>query len=305
MRKKVSVSMIVSHILLAALLTAVFLPGEKTVKAPWPLLCGVALIEGYYLVKIIHRPRSRTPASDLLAIVWAFLLIWETAVTKLDLMHPVLVPAPENVFAVFAEQWPVLLSGVCSSMELLFFGVLTGLALGTVSGLVCGWISRLREVFYPIANVLAPIPSVVFAPYIIALMPSFRSASAMVIVLGIFWPAFLNTILRVEGMERRIIESAMVLKLGNVSMIFEILLPYAMPGVVGGLKVTMTTAVMLLTFAEMMGATSGMGYYIVNYNTYGNYTNVVAGIIVVGLVVTALNRLTSWIREKTIRWRTE
>ncbi|WP_130862803.1 ABC transporter permease [Bacilliculturomica massiliensis] len=305
MRKKVPVSMIVSHILLAALLTAVFLPGEKAVKAPWPLLCGVALIEGYYLVKIIRRPRSRTSASDLLAIVWAFLLIWETAVTKLDLMHPVLVPAPENVFAVFAEQWPVLLSGVCSSMELLFFGVLTGLALGTVSGLVCGWISRLREVFYPIANVLAPIPSVVFAPYIIALMPSFRSASAMVIVLGIFWPAFLNTILRVEGMERRIIESARVLKLGNVSMIFEILLPYAMPGVVGGLKVTMTTAVMLLTFAEMMGATSGMGYYIVNYNTYGNYTNVVAGIIVVGLVVTALNRLTSWIREKTIRWRTE
>ena len=76
-----------------------------------------------------------------------------------------------------------------------------------------------------------------------------------------------------------------------------------MPGIIKGLKVTVTTAVMMLTFAEMMGSTVGMGYYIVNYNTYGNYTKVVAGIIVVGLTVTLLGAAVTWLQKRTIKWQ--
>jgi NitT/TauT family transport system permease protein len=56
-------------------------------------------------------------------------------------------------------------------------------------------------------------------------------------------------------------------------------------------------------FAEMMGATSGLGYYIVNYNTYGNYTNVIACIIVIGIIVTILNWLTTLMQKKLIKWQ--
>ncbi|MEE1164171.1 MAG: hypothetical protein UHU21_10820 [Lachnospiraceae bacterium] len=45
-----------------------------------------------------------------------------------------------------------------------------------------------------------------------------------------------------------------------------------------------------------------MGYYIVNYNTYGNYTKVVAGIIVVGTVVTVLNKCIDVLQKKLIVW---
>ena len=60
---------------------------------------------------------------------------------------------------------------------------------------------------------------------------------------------------------------------------------------------------MMLTFAEMMGSTVGMGYYIVNYNTYGNYTKVIAGIMVVALVVTFLSWSVNMIQKKAIKWR--
>ena len=80
-------------------------------------------------------------------------------------------------------------------------------------------------------------------------------------------------------------------------MLFQVLLPYSWPGTVKGLKVTFTTAVMMLTFAEMMGSTVGMGYYIVNYNTYGNYTKVIAGIMVVALVVTALSACVTFVQK--------
>ena len=104
-------------------------------------------------------------------------------------------------------------------------------------------------------------------------------------------------------MDRNIIDSARTLGLGSFSMIFEILLPYSIPSIVKGLRVTLTTAVMMLTFAEMMGSTVGMGYYIVNYNTYGNYTKVIAGIIVVGFVVSLLSALVAWLQKKLIRWQ--
>ena len=180
-------------------------------------------------------------------------------------------------------------------------GVLFGIGFGVGLGLPVGWIPACG-IFYPIANVLTPIPPVVFAPYLIALMPTFRSASAVVIILTIFWPTFLSIIIRVNSIEPRILDSARVLNVSNRTMIRKILLPYVIPSVISGLKVTITTSVMMLTFAEMMGATSGMGFYIINYTHYANYTNVVAGIILVGIVVTVLNWLVNIIQIKTIKW---
>lgn len=301
--KKMPVTAFTAQILWVSLVALILLPGLKPVKSPYPMLCAVVLMEAAYILKCVSKPEKRTAASDLMNIIWIFLIAWEIAVTKKNLMHPVLVPAPENVFYVFYEQPLILVKGVYDSMKLLLVGVIVGLAAGVVTGLICGWVKRLRSLFYPVANVLAPIPSIVFAPYIVALMPTFRSASAVVIILGIFWPTFLNMMIRVDSIDRQILDSARVLNLSQMAMVFQVLLPYAFPGIINSLKVTVTTAVMMLTFAEMMGATSGMGYYIVNYNTYANYTNVVAGIIVVGIVVTILNKIVGMIQKKVIQWQ--
>jgi len=301
--RKLNYSVIVCHVLLAALLIMILLPGAKDVESPMALLIGIGLMEGFYLYRVYRYPEKRSSASDILSILWVLFLIWEIAVTKLDLCHPVLVPALENIFDVFRTDWLEMVWGVFNSLQLLFIGVIVGLVLGTLLGLICGWNQRLKEVFFPIANVLAPIPSIVFAPYVIAIMPTFRSASVVVILLGIFWPTFLKTILSVESVDRNIIDSARTLELSGASMIFQVLLPYSWPGIIKGLKVTMTTAVMMLTFAEMMGSTVGMGYYIVNYNTYGNYTKVIAGIIVVALVVTLLSALVTFIQKRAVKWQ--
>ena len=295
---------VLCHILLAVLIVLLFLPGKKPVYPPTVMLVSVLIMEGLYLLRIFRIREDLQSASDLMIIVWAFLILWEVLVTKLNRLHPVLVPAPENVFHVFVEEPLYILRGVRSSLTLFLTSLVIGIAAGMFAGLICGWITRLRKLFHPIANVLAPIPSIVFAPYIIALMPSFRSASAVVLILGIFWPTFLNMIVRVDGIDKGILDTARSMGLSNGAMIFQILLPYAFAGVIQSLKITLTTGIMMLTFAEMMGSTSGMGYYIVNYNTYGNYTKVVAGIIVVGIVVTVLNRVVTLLQRKLIRWKT-
>ena len=301
-KKNRNIPLVTVHFLMLLLIAVIFLPGRKQTEDPVYFLCGIVIIEGIYLFQTNRHKNKCGAYSVILSILWSGMLIWEILVTKLNLMHPVLMPALENIFAVFAQDWKIMLVGVYSSLQVLFLGILAGLALGTLLGLVCGWNKKLREVSYPIANVLAPIPSIVFAPYIIAVMPTFRSASVVVILLGIFWPCFLKTIISVEGIDGNIIDLARTLELSNTAMVFKVLLPYSLPGILAGLRVTMTTAVMMLTFAEMMGATRGMGYYIVNFNTYGNYTKVIAGIIVVGMVVTLLSALTTRL-QKCIKWK--
>ena len=145
-------------------------------------------------------------------------------------------------------------------------------------------------------------PVMLALPYLVALMPSFRSASLLVIVLGVFWPTFLTTVNRVSAMEPQILDSARMMNPGTGTVIGRILLPYILPGVVSGLKVSMTTSLLMLNFAELMGATHGMGYYVQNSITYANYTHAVAGILVIGMVVTVLSALVTQLQARLIKW---
>lgn len=300
MKQKHKKALYLSHLFLIVLIITLFIPGKRETASPFSFLGAILLCE---LIALVYHQKKKGVSFEILTIIWAILLIWEILVTKANLLHPVLFPAPENVFRVFTAQYSILLNGVFASLRLLACGVFVGLSLGSLAGLICGWNKSLGQLCVPIARVLAPIPSIVYAPYLIVLMPTFRSASALVIIAGVFWPSFLNMVLRIENMDSTLLDLARTMALPSREMIIHVLLPYALPGLVSGLKVMLTTSVMLLVFAEMMGATSGMGYYIVNNNTYGNYTNVVAGIIVVGVVVTLLSMMTNWLQKKLIPWQ--
>jgi len=300
MMKKSLTAIVISHILLTVLVVVVLLPSGKPTVSPAAMLCAVALAECYYLYQLLRSKIAARIVSELVCILWCFLLLWETMVTKFNMMQPVLFPAPENVFNVFATQYPVMLSGIVSSLSLLTAGLLLGIGLGVFLGLFAGSSVHLSGVFSPIAQLFAQIPPIIYSPYLVAIMPTFRSASALVIFLGIFFPTFLNMVLRVRRIEPKIVDTARTMGLRGSALVFKVFLPYVLPEVIGRLKITLSTSIMLLLFAEMMGATSGMGYYIVNYVHYANYTNVVAGIILVGLVITLLNKVVDVIQQKTL-----
>lgn len=308
MRAKLKRRLALIHILPLVLAGIVlFAPKQRSgVAESWALLAAMAVIELLFVYFLRRRQRKGTNASglcDIISFVWLLLIAWEIFTSVTGAAHPVLVPEPENVFDTFREQWDVLALNILYSLQLLVTGFAIGMAAAIACGLAAGWYGRLRDFVYPIANVLAPIPPVVFSPYLVAIMPSFRSASAAVIVLGVFWPALLTTINRVAGMDRRILDSAKMLDLGDGTMLFRVLLPYILPGIISGLRVSVTTSLLMLNFAELMGATHGMGYYIQNSITYANYTHAVAGIVCIGLVVTVLNALVGKVQARAVKWR--
>ena len=304
--------LLLPHILLVILLVSVVcLPNGRTTTRPYlSFLAAIAVMEGLFLISVFRRrpkyecccARAGTGPFDIICLVWVLLIIWELVTSVFNVAHPVLVPAPENVFDTFREQWDKMLLNVAYSLQLLLIGLVIGLAAAVALGLAAGWIPRIRAFAYPIANVMAPIPPIVFSPYLVALMPTFRSASLSVIILGVFWPTFLNTVNRVSAMERQILDSARMLNPSTGTMIWRVLLPYIFPGVISGLKVTLTTSMLMLNFAELMGATHGMGFYVQNSITYANYTHAVAGILVIGIVVTVLSSVVGWLQKRLIKW---
>lgn len=307
MKRQFRWALLLSHALMLILILVTLFAGKQraSVRSPWSLLAAVGIIELVFLLKYFRAPDAggRRSALVMVCFVWALLLCWELCTSVFDLAHPVLVPAPENVFDTFREQYRQLLLNVLYSLELWAAGFSVGMVLGVVLGLFAGWKEGLRSFLCPIANVMAPIPAVVFSPYLVAIMPGFRSASVLVIVLGVFWPCLLNTVNRVVSIDSRILDSARMLNLSDRDMIWRILLPYVLPGVVSGLKVSVSTSLLMLNFAELIGAAHGMGYYIQNSIAYANYTHAVAGMICLGVVVTALNKAVSLIQKKCIRWR--
>ena len=291
------------HVLFAALLLSLYLPGNANPKAsPVCMTIACVLIELAVIYQLARGKKART-AGDIGAVIFFLLLVWQVYTTRLGKGHIILVPTPEAVFAVFYTLRERMISGIFSSLSLLVIGFGVSLPLGTALGLVTGWNPRLRESLVPMARVLSPIPAIIYAPYLIAIMPSFRSASAMVLIIGIFWPTFLQMVARVGSLDRRIVDSARVLGLSQRELLWEVFLPWVMPGIISGLRNSLSSAFMLLTLAEMMGAHSGLGYFIRNFADYANYTNVLAGILLVALVITLLNRAVTTLEKRLVRWQ--
>ncbi|QUO20884.1 ABC transporter permease subunit [Clostridiaceae bacterium Marseille-Q4143] len=119
----------------------------------------------------------------------------------------------------------------------------------------------------------------------------------------IFWSIFMNMVLSVRQIDRKIMDSARTLNLNQSSMILHVLLPYSLPGIINSVSVLVSTSFLVLTAAEMIGATSGLGWYIKYNADFANFTKVIAGIFVIGVVVTMLNALISLVKRLLIRWR--
>jgi NitT/TauT family transport system permease protein len=284
---------------------AALLPGrmEERIKlqAPYCFIAVLALAWIFFQLKF-GAEKSRQAALDVAAIVFGFLLVWEAAVSKADLLPFVFVPAPENVFRVYIHDYKIILTGFLRSMFLLLSGFAASLTAGISLGIAAGWIPRLRSAVFPIAKAISTVPAIIYGPYLVVMMPTFTSASIFVIFCGTFWTLFMNMIQRVGTIDQRILNTARILNVSTGTMLFKIILPYTMPRILNDLTVTLSISVMTLTVAEMIGADRGMGFYVKRSLDYANYTQAFAGIFFIAVVITILNAGISAVRRRFVKW---
>lgn len=289
---------VLPHLLFLVLVFLILQPSVEGTKSYTAFLVIVIAVEAALLAN-----RKKKAAIDIGIIVFVALILWEYITAKVGVKDAMLYPAPENVFNIFVTDYKKILEGVGSSLRLMGLAFALALFFGVGLGLIVGLSDRLSSTVMPIVRVISPIPPIIYSPYAVALLPSFRAASIFVITMTIFWSIFMNMVLSVRQIDRKIMDSARTLNLNQSSMILHVLLPYSLPGIINSVSVSVSTSFLVLTAAEMIGATSGLGWYIKYNADFANFTKVIAGIFVIGVVVTVLNALISLVKRLLIRWR--
>jgi NitT/TauT family transport system permease protein len=264
------------------------------------LIAGLVAI---YIVGLAVAKDSYQKTSDIFLVMGMALLAWDVVIAKLAAMDPFLFPSPGKVFAVFGTDYDVMAAGIVSSLTILMAGYLLALAIAVPLALWVGWRKRAFAVAYPVAKAVSPIPPTTYLPYSIVLLPTFSSASVFVIFIGAFWPIFVSTVHGVFSIDRRIVNSARALGLRDRVMLGRVILPAALPSIFSGATIALIMSFITLTVAEMIAATSGLGWYIQYQHEFANYDKVVAGMILMGAVVIAMMQIFDRIQKYCLRWQ--
>lgn len=262
----------------------------------------VVIVISFLLYNLNLFSMKKKSANDIAVVLFGFFLLWEVAY-KLGWIHnDLLLPSPEGLFHVFVEKTPEILSDVWGSVQLLFLGFLLAATLGTILGLLAGWIPRVREVLLPISNVITLIPPLMFSAYLIMLLSTFRQAAIAVIFFAVFWPTFQGTVVRVGQIDKQVIEAAKTMGVGTVGMLWKVIFPYCLPGIIKSISKSLRGAFMCLSGAEMLGINLGIGYFIEKYKSFADYRCVLAGIVTVGVITTLIDLGVNKLEKAIIKW---
>jgi NitT/TauT family transport system permease protein len=306
MTEKIPRGAIVVYLLLAlALAVQVLVPdAQRQAAADASAFLGVlVLLAILFTAGLVFQKKDARAVTDIVTVIAVILVLWEVLLGKLSLLDPLLFPGPAQVFQVFASDWQLMLYGAVGSLGIMATGYILALALAIPLGLYIGWRRRLFDVAYPIAKAVSPIPPTVYLPYAIVLLPTFAASSVFLIFIGAFWPILVGTIYGVFAVDHRIINSARTLGLTDRQMVRRILLPGAMPSIFSGAMISLIMAFISITVAEMIAATSGLGWYIEYNHQFANYDKVIAGMILIALVVIGVMFIFDRIQRHCLRWQ--
>jgi NitT/TauT family transport system permease protein len=294
-----------THILFAVFLAVQFLPDKAKNPHPGYATAFVCAIEAVFILAAVFTKEARrlNLFSDIIGVVYAFLTLWVLFTAKFDALKASFFPPPGTVFEQAARDCGVILENIRTSLGIVVQGYLMAVAVAIPLGLFMGWSVRLGNAAVYISKFLGSIPPVVYIPYGIALLPTFRSVSVMVIFLASFWPALAGTMSGVLNAEQEIIDSARSMNIKKLPMLFEILLPASLPQIFTGCNQGLGVSFILLTSAEMIGGRSGLGYYVKNFSDLGDYTRIIGGVIVIGVVVSVITFFFNVIQRYLMRWR--
>ncbi len=234
----------------------------------------------------------------------AVLLLWELASRsnpKLQLYFP---PASQIIAALGQLIYSGQLSHHLFTTLLRFLaGYMIAGAIAVSLGIVLGYFRLAHSLVEVTVEFLRPMPSVAIIPVAILLLGIGDSMIVAVTVYASVWPILVNTIDGVRQIERTLVDTGRTFGLNRRRILWQVVLPAASPYIVTGLRVSLSIALIIVTTAEMVVASSGVGFFILDEERAMNSGNVYAGVILVALLGYLLNRIFLLLEKRAMRWR--
>ncbi|MDR0812958.1 MAG: ABC transporter permease subunit [Oscillospiraceae bacterium] len=273
--------------------------------APLYAIIFIAAIElALILVSIFAKKNSAlTLFADLASVVYILFIAWTLATAKFNVLREQLFPPPGIILRQAVQDARPLLGHISASLLLIVKGYFLAAIIAIPAGLAFGSSERFGTAATMVSKFIGSIPPVVYIPYGIALLPAFKTVSAMVIFLASFWPILGGTMSGVMLIDKPIINSARVLGVPKISMLWHVTLHAALPQILLGAQQALTVSFILLTSAEMIAAKSGLGFYVKNYSDLGNYTRTIVGVLVIGVVISLVFFAFNKLQKFLLRWK--
>src|SRR5262245_22892167 len=189
------------------------------------------------------------------------------------------------------------------SLGRFFAGYLIAAALAVSLGIVLGYFRYAHSLMQVLIELLRPMPSVAIIPVAILMLGVGDAMIVAVTVYACIWPMLINTIDGVQNIDRTLVDTGRTFSLSGRQILWQIVLPGASPYIVTGLRIGSSIALILVTTAEMVAGSKGLGFFILDEERAMNSANMYAGIVFVALLGYLLNRLFLSLEARAMGWR--
>jgi len=230
-------------------------------------------------------------------------LLWEAA-GRGGWVHKLLFPPASAILSTF---WDLLLSGeILRQLGVSLWRAAMGYALAAVVavalGVAMGYWRRIYEACEILIELLRAVPPPAVIPLAMVFLGIGDALKVFIIFFACFFPILINTIDGVRGADPVLIRTARTFGLSRLQTVWKVILPVAGPSIMTGLRIATAIALILTVISEMIGATSGIGYFILGSQRTLNITQMYAGILMLALTGYAINRAFLMVDARLMAW---
>jgi ABC-type nitrate/sulfonate/bicarbonate transport system permease component len=242
-----------------------------------------------------------------------FVLVWQLVA---GLAKTVFFPTPWTILGAARSQWlsgpashlfltSAVANDVLPSLGKVVGGWLVASAIGMVLGIAVGLSRAASDYTGTVFGFIRAMPPVMLVPVFLVLFHLGLQMQLATIVWGSVWPVLLNSVDGARGVEPINLDTARVFRVSWPRRVATVIFPAALPKIFGGLRISLALALNLMIISEMVGGTSGLGYQVINQQAVFDYSDMWAGIVLLGALGYLLNLLLSAVERRVLAWHRE
>ena len=185
-------------------------------------------------------------------------------------------------------------------------GIAVGLScfLGIIFGVMMGWNRYFNATLGIIFEVIRPIPPLAWIPLITIWFGIGEFPKILIVFIGTFANVVVNTATGVRMVDAQQLDVGKTFGASQFNTLLHIVLPASLPAIFAGIRTALGAGWAVVLAAEMLGATSGVGFLITRGNEIGDTALILVSMFIIGIIGALLSSVTSWIERKACPWRT-
>jgi ABC-type nitrate/sulfonate/bicarbonate transport system permease component len=234
------------------------------------------------------------------------LVAWE-AVARAGIVTSFLLP-PLSV--VLDRVWQDALSGdLAENLGLTLYRGLLGFAIAAAAGVALGILMARNRAMYwffdPIVSVGFPMPKIAFLPVFMLWLGLYDASKLTMIVFSAIFPVITATMTSTQGVEKELVWSARSLGAGERQLLWQIVLPAALPQILTGLQVALPVSLIVAIVTEMLMGGAGLGGAMIAASRFADSPGVFAGILEIAVAGFCIVKGIAVLRRHLLRWHQE